>query len=145
MLPQTGTRHSNEARIISQQLCGWTFDAIKPTDTLQTFCNILCAHDEYTRAAMIACMQQQVGMAIEILQIAAEQRPDANLQMSAMGLSGLSFDKDTKWRTQCKAVRGQLKDPHLRALFAFLTPDADPNFDSILVSATERILKIEFV
>lgn len=101
---------------------------------MHTFCVQLCAREEYTRAAMIACMQQQVGLAIEVLQLGAEQMPESNLQMAAMGLSGLNFDKDTKWRVQCKAVRSQLKDPYLRAMFAFLTPDADPNFESILVS-----------
>lgn len=128
----TTLTHRNLPRLAAQTLCGWTFDTVKPADSLRAFCLDLGTRGEYTRAAMIASMQQQIGLAIDMLQLAADQQPDSHLQMAAMALSGLTFEKDTKWRAQCRQVRTQLSDAHLRAMFAFLTPDADAAFDSIL-------------
>lgn len=54
--------------------------------------------------------------------------------MAAIALSGLSFEKGNAWRVQCKAVRNNIKDPYLRAMFAFLSPDNDPNYEAVLVS-----------
>lgn len=63
-----------------------------------------------------------------------DQVPDQNLTMAAIALSGLSFEKGNAWRVQSKAVRGNIKDPYLRAMFAFLSPDNDPNYEAVLVS-----------
>lgn len=53
--------------------------------------------------------------------------------MAAIALSGLNFEKGTMWRTQSKAVRAKIQDPYLRAMFAFLSPETDPNFEMVLV------------
>lgn len=105
---------------------------------------------------MIACFQRQVGLAIAILGVATErvrirfagrslslfikqfynlflQVPDQNLTMAAIALSGLNFEKGNAWRVQCKGVRAHIKDPYLRAMFAFLSPDNDPNYEAVLV------------
>lgn len=42
-------------------------------DSLQTFCDLLCTKDEFTRAAMIACFQRHVGLAIAILGVGTER------------------------------------------------------------------------
>lgn len=51
--------------------------------------------------------------------------------MVALALSGFSFEKSL-WRTQCITALSQIVDPHLRALFAFLTPDND-SYEIVLV------------
>lgn len=51
--------------------------------------------------------------------------------MAAIALSGLNFEKSTMWRSQCINARAQIKDPHLRAFFAFLTPDNE-SYDDVL-------------
>lgn len=51
--------------------------------------------------------------------------------MAAIALAGLNFEKSTMWRSQCSNARLQIKDPHLRAFFAFLTPDND-SYDDVL-------------
>lgn len=53
--------------------------------------------------------------------------------MAAIALSGLNFEKGTMWRAQCMTALEQIDDPHLRAMFAFLTPDNDHNYDTVLV------------
>lgn len=60
------------------------------------------------------------------------QCQDSNLRMVALALSGFSFEKSL-WRSQCITALSQIVDPHLRALFAFLTPDND-SYDIVLVS-----------
>ncbi|KAJ6634489.1 GATOR complex protein MIOS [Pseudolycoriella hygida] len=61
--------------------------------------------------------------------------------MVALGLSGFSFEKSL-WRTQCITALSQISDPHLRALFAFLTPDND-SYDIVLkesgISLSDRM------
>lgn len=59
------------------------------------------------------------------------QCQDSNLRMVALALSGFSFEKSL-WRSQCITALSQIIDPHLRALFAFLTPDND-SYDIVLV------------
>lgn len=111
---------------------------------------------------MIACFHLKIRYAIEILGLGAErvgntnkiknekiikfyfQCQDSNLRMVALALSGFSFEKSL-WRSQCITALSQIMDPHLRALFAFLTPDND-SYDIVLVShsnpSDEKWLKI---
>ena len=56
-----------------------------------------------------------------------------NLTVVAMALSGFSDDRNTLWRDLCGGLSGNLDNPYLRAMFAFLTADND-NYDAILVS-----------
>lgn len=59
--------------------------------------------------------------------------------MVALALSGFSFEKSL-WRSQCITALAQIMDPHLRALFAFLTPDND-SYDIVLVRRHRSIDK----
>lgn len=88
---------------------------------------------------MIACFQLKIRLAIDVLLRGAErntlpQCDRSNLSMAALALSGLSFEKSAMWRSQCSIAHSQITDSHLRAIFAFLTPDNDHSYDTVLVS-----------
>lgn len=63
--------------------------------------------------------------------------------MVAIALSGFSFEKSL-WRTQCITALSQIIDPHLRALFAFLTPDNDNAYDIVLVRLSRQKQRVRF-
>ena len=52
--------------------------------------------------------------------------------MIAMALSGFSEEKKSLWKEMCGALHNKLKNPYLRAMFAFMTAEGD-NYDEILV------------
>lgn len=87
---------------------------------------------------MIACFQLKIRLAIDVLLRGAErntlpQWDRSNLSMAALALSGLCFEKSAMWRSQCSIAHSQITDSHLRAIFAFLTPDNDHSYDTVLV------------
>lgn len=126
----------SEQREYAQHLCGWTFDRNK--DTFNQFVDSLCNKQEFTRAAMIACFQLKIRLAIDILGRGADRSMDSsNLRMAAIALSGFCFDKSAIWRTQCATAQTQLTDPHLRTIFAFLIPE-NPSYDKVLVGFVWR-------
>lgn len=55
-----------------------------------------------------------------------------------MALSGFTEDKNALWRRTCGTLRYQLKNPYLRAIFAFLACDED-NYDDVLVKISSHI------
>lgn len=121
-------------RDFSRHLCGWTFDR-NTKDSFVQFLDGLCGKQEYTRAAMIAVFQLKIRLAIEILSKGADSSLDSsNLRMAAIALSGFSFEKSAIWRSQCATAQNQINDPHLRAIFAFLTPD-NGSYDKVLVKS----------
>lgn len=82
---------------------------------------------------MIAVFQLKIRLAIDILSKGADNSLESsNLRMAAIALSGFSFEKSAIWRSQCATAQTQLSDPHLRALFAFLTPE-NGSYDKVLV------------
>lgn len=52
--------------------------------------------------------------------------------MVAMALAGFTEERSAMWRKTCNELRLSLKNPYLRAMFAFLACDKD-NFDEVLV------------
>lgn len=128
----------SEQRDFGRHLCGWTFErSIK--ESLLQFLDGLCAKQEFTRAAMIACFQLKIRLAIDILSKGADNSVESsNLRMAAIALSGFSFEKSAIWRSQCATAQKQISDPHLRAMFAFLTPD-NGSFDKVLVNSFQKI------
>lgn len=94
---------------------------------------------------MIACFQLKIRLAIDILSKGADTSTESsNLRMAAIALSGFSFEKSAIWRSQCATAQKQISDPHLRAMFAFLTPD-NGTFDQVLVMPTiSLIIKVLF-
>ncbi|XP_031631806.1 GATOR complex protein MIOS [Contarinia nasturtii] len=120
-LPMKG--YKSDQRDFCRHLSGWTFDRSTKDSFLQ-FIDGLCAKQEYTRAAMIAVFQLKIRLAIDILSKGADNTLESsNLRMAAIALAGFSFEKSAIWRSQCATAQTQISCPHLRALFAFLTPE----------------------
>jgi len=125
--------YRSEQRDFALQLCGWAFERDKEA-SFTAFIEDLCAKHEFTRASLIACFHLRIRYAIDILGKGAEQSSDTNtLRMAAIALAGFSQEKTGIWKSQCTAAGLQISDPHIRAIFAFLSPDND-NYDSVLVS-----------
>lgn len=61
------------------------------------------------------------------------------IKMKWCFLTGFTEDRKALWRETCMMLRSQLTDPYLRAMFAFLTDDAD-SFDPVLVSNNVVVL-----
>ena len=54
-----------------------------------------------------------------------------------MALSGFTNEKKALWHEISGELRPSLTDPYIRAIFSFLTAEAD-NFDGVLVSRQGR-------
>ncbi|XP_065053231.1 GATOR2 complex protein MIOS-like isoform X2 [Rhopilema esculentum] len=130
----------SEDRKLALQLCLWDFSGSSLTEHLTK----LERAGEYERAAATALFNNQMRLAINILSGRntrenksdngpREGRPsqDSPMNLVAMALSGYSTEKRSLWREMCGALSPQLKNPYLRAVFAFLTQE-DDNFNSIL-------------
>ncbi|XP_055386751.1 GATOR complex protein MIOS [Condylostylus longicornis] len=137
------TTYRNEARTQAQYLCGWDFDS--DATLLNKFLPELCAKKEHTKAAMIAVFFLKISYACDILLKATDLATGdpSMLRMAAIALS--SFDSDLSnntWRQQQAAASSQIRDPHLRTIFAFLTIENE-NFDVILnekgISLADRV------
>lgn len=125
----------SDERDFGRHLSGWMFERNNKDSFIQ-FIDALCAKQEYTRAAMIACFQLKVRLAIDVLSKGATNALDASsLRMAAIALSGFSFEKSAIWRSQCATAQSQISDPHLRAMFAFLAPD-NGTYEKVLVHNT---------
>ena len=55
-----------------------------------------------------------------------------HLSIVAMALAGINNAQGALWLNKCKELHHQIADPHLKAVFTFLT--CDGIYDSILVS-----------
>ena len=58
-------------------------------------------------------------------------------QVVAMALSGFTNEKKALWHEISAELRPSLTDPYIRAIFSFLTAEAD-NYDGVLVSSGGR-------
>ncbi|XP_037785674.1 GATOR complex protein MIOS-like [Penaeus monodon] len=116
-----------EERSRALELCSWGFEN---EAVLTSFLAQLENAGNYTRAAAVAVFNQRIKQAIQILQKGAAVK-EPTLNSTAMALSGFTEDRKALWRETCMMLRSQLTDPYLRAMFAFLTDDAD-SFDPVL-------------
>jgi WD repeat-containing protein mio len=143
--PSSGTirLYRSEERFFSQELCGWSFHKPSSNDissNLAVFIEELCKKKKYTRAAMLAVFHLRIRMAIDILGRGANDIDDekSSLRISAIGLAG--FSSAGIWKTQCAQAQQQIQDPHLRAIFNFLS---DETFAGVLyeegVSISDRM------
>jgi len=58
-----------------------------------------------------------------------------DLNVVAMAISGFTGDdRNTLWRDQCRSIGASLRNPYLRALFAFLTIGSGESYEAVLVS-----------
>ncbi|CAL4060750.1 unnamed protein product, partial [Meganyctiphanes norvegica] len=118
----------SDERSRALELCTWGFDN---ETTLNSFLAQLENSGNYTRAAAVAVFNQRIKQAIQILQRGASIKKDHALNSTAMALSGFTEERKALWRETCTNLRSQLTDPYLRAMFAFLTGDAD-TYDPVL-------------
>lgn len=117
--------YRSEERDFAQELCGWTFHK-SPGDimsNLTVYIEELCKKKRYTRAAMLSVFHLRIRLAIDILGRGANEVEDErnSLKMSAIALAG--FTSGSIWKSQCATVQKQIDDPHLRAIFNFLSDD----------------------
>ncbi|EDW64474.1 GATOR2 complex protein MIOS [Drosophila virilis] len=131
--------YRSEQRDLALQLCGWSFE-----HELDRFIDELYANKEFSRAAMICVFHLKVLTACNILSRAADKMRDPSMyRITAIALSSFNADRcSSTWRNQRSSANMQIQDPHLRAIFSFLTMEAD-NFDAVLreegVSLADRV------
>ncbi|XP_069184860.1 GATOR2 complex protein MIOS isoform X3 [Procambarus clarkii] len=111
-----------EERSRALELCSWGFEN---ETVLNSFLSQLEAAGNHTRAAAVAVFNQRLKQAILILQRGASNKKLPALNSTAMALSGFTEERKGLWRETCVHLRSHLTDPYLRAMFAFLTDDAD--------------------
>lgn len=118
----------SEERSRALELCSWGFEN---EGLLGSFLAQLEAAGSHTRAAATAVFNQRIKQAVQILQRGASSNKMPALNSTAMALAGYTEERKGLWRETCVNLRAQLTDPYLRAMFAFLTDDAD-SFDPVL-------------
>ncbi|XP_017075832.2 LOW QUALITY PROTEIN: GATOR complex protein MIOS [Drosophila eugracilis] len=131
--------YRSEQRDLALQLCGWAFE-----HELERFIDQLYANKEYSRAAMICVFHLKIFHACNILSSAADNMRDPSMyRITVIALSSFNADRcSSTWRNQRSSANMQIHDPHLRAVFSFLTMEKD-NFDAVLkedgVSLSDRM------
>lgn len=133
----TSKVYNSEDRDKGLILCGWGFDrdGVNLTKLLER----LESEGSYEKAATVAVFNLKILRAIESLKRGALSRlhgqaGSVDLHVVAMALSGYTPDKNTLWREMSNTLRPELRDPYLRAMFAFLTCD-DDSYDVVLNEA----------
>lgn len=131
--------YRSEQRDKALQLCGWAFE-----HELERFIEQLYANKEYSRAAMIYVFHLKIFHACNVLSTAADNMRDPSMyRITVIALSSFNADRcSSTWRNQRSSANMQIQDPHLRAIFSFLTMEKD-NFDAVLkeegVSLADRV------
>ncbi|EDV99338.1 GATOR complex protein MIOS [Drosophila grimshawi] len=131
--------YRSEQRDLALKLCGWPIE-----QELDRFIDELYASKEFSRAAMICVFHLKVLAACNILSRAADKMRDPSMyRITAIALSSFNADRcSSTWRNQRSSANMQIQDPHLRAIFSFLTMEAD-NFEAVLreegVSLADRV------
>jgi WD repeat-containing protein mio len=115
--------YKSEERDFAQELCGWMFHKSEMNSGLQAFIEDLCKRKKFTRAAMMAVFHLRIRLACDLLGHGANEIEDEknSFRISAIALAG--FGTGSIWKTQCSAAQKQIEDPHLRAIFSFLSDD----------------------
>lgn len=111
-------------------LCDWIPDIDNISQTIPII-DYLEKEGNYIRAAAIAVFNMRLQRAIESLTIGAK-KSDSNLSSVAMALSGYTGERTSVWREMCQSLKSQLKNPYMKAMFAFLTCESDSSFNEII-------------
>lgn len=137
------TKYISEERKIVLQMCGWNHET--NTHALEVFLECLQKEGDYSRAAATAVFNLDMRRAIQLLNEGAVNRKEnsgTDLNAIAMALAGYSEDRNALWRETTSSLKSQLPDPHLRAMFSFVTAEGD-NYDAIIdeqeISLQDRI------
>ncbi|XP_042899420.1 GATOR2 complex protein MIOS-B isoform X2 [Parasteatoda tepidariorum] len=126
-------KYTCEERERALQLCGWGADL--DSVALYKFLERLENDGHYARAAAIAVFNLEIRRGIKILSkgaLSRSHKSSCDLNAIAMALAGYTEERSGLWREVSGALKSQLTDSYLRAMFAFLTADND---------AYEEILK----
>lgn len=122
--------YNSELRSRALLLCDWIPDIDNISQTIPII-DYLEKEGNYMRAAAIAVFNMRLQRAIDSLTIGAT-KSDPNLSSVAMALSGYTGERTSMWREMCQTLKGQLTNPYMKAMFAFLTSESDPNFHEII-------------
>lgn len=116
----------SEERDFAQELCGWTFHKSADNNfNLHAFIEDLCKKKKFTRAAMLAVFHLRIRLACEILGRGANEIDDekSSFRIAAIALAGFGNPGCNMWKSQCAQAQKQIDDPHLRAIFNFLSDE----------------------
>jgi len=122
--------YHSELRSRALLLCDWIPDIDNISQTIPII-DYLEKEGNYMRAAAIAVFNMRLQRAIESLTVGAK-KSDPNLSSVAMALSGYTGERTSMWREMCQSLKGQLTNPYMKAMFAFLTSDSDTAFHEII-------------
>lgn len=122
--------YHSELRSRALLLCDWIPDIDNISQTIPII-DYLETEGNYMRAAAIAVFNMRLQRAIDSLTMGAT-RSDPNLSSVAMALSGYTGERTSMWREMCQALKSQLTNPYMKAMFAFLTSDNDTSFHEII-------------
>lgn len=122
--------YHSEIRSRALLLCDWIPDIDNISQTIPII-DYLEKEGNYMRAAAIAVFNMRLQRAIDSLTLGAT-KSDPNLSSVAMALSGYTGERTSMWREMCQTLKGQLTNPYMKAMFAFLTSDPDTSFHEII-------------
>lgn len=122
--------YHSELRSRALLLCDWIPDIDNISQTIPII-DYLEKEGNYMRAAAIAVFNMRLQRAVDTLTMGAT-KSDPNLSSVAMALSGYTGERTSMWREMCQNLKGQLTNPYMKAMFAFLTSDSDTSFHEII-------------
>lgn len=122
--------YHSELRSRALLLCDWIPDIDNISQTIPII-DYLEKEGNYMRAAAIAVFNMRLQRAVSTLTMGAT-KSDPNLSSVAMALSGYTGERTSMWREMCQSLKGQLTNPYMKAMFAFLTSDSDTSFHEII-------------
>lgn len=122
--------YHSELRSRALLLCDWIPDIDNISQTIPII-DYLEKEGNYMRAAAIAVFNMRLQRAVDSLTVGAK-KSDPNLSSVAMALSGYTGERTSMWREMCQSLKGQLTNPYMKAMFAFLTSDSDTGFHEII-------------
>lgn len=122
--------YHSELRSRALLLCDWIPDIDNISQTIPII-DYLEKEGNYMRAAAIAVFNMRLQRAVDTLTMGAT-KSDPNLSSVAMALSGYTGERTSMWREMCQSLKGQLTNPYMKAMFAFLTSDSDTSFHEII-------------
>lgn len=122
--------YHSELRSRALLLCDWIPDIDNISQTIPII-DYLEKEGNYMRAAAIAVFNMRLQRAVDSLTVGAK-KSDPNLSSVAMALSGYTGERTSMWREMCQSLKGQLTNPYMKAMFAFLTSESDTGFHEII-------------
>lgn len=122
--------YHSELRSRALLLCDWIPDIDNISQTIPII-DYLEKEGNFMRAAAIAVFNMRLQRAVDSLTVGAI-KSDPNLSSVAMALSGYTGERTSMWREMCQSLKGQLTNPYMKAMFAFLTSDSDTGFHEII-------------